>query len=209
MIGLNYKMNTGKPWVIRNDDVLIVNPITGSMKNCLRSGNTFFDWFKLTDKIFEEHNLHCVLSVLAEGVDVYPKWVEYINERKHRYKIEMHGWDHSYPQGMTPEEGYQILSRAREKIEKAFDIEVRHWYVPNGRLFFPEWGPEVCDKLGIQFNSKGDLRDYYQVHLHYWNTRDIKRLQRIIQEGRYVYPVTQDTDFRYGIELTEADRGVA
>lgn len=186
--------NKSKPWVIRNDDVLVVNPITGSMKNSLRSGNTFFDWFKITDKIMEENNVHCILSVLAEGIEVYPEWVEYIKERKNRFKIEMHGWDHSYPHGMTESQGYDILKRARDKIEDAFDIEVTHWYVPNGRLYFPDWGPGVCQKLGIQFNSKGDVRDYYQWHMHYWNTRDQLRLKRIIDDKRFIYPVTQETD---------------
>lgn len=176
--------------------MLIVNPITGSMKNCLRM-RTFEEWFYHTDKIYEENNLHCILSVLAEGIDAYPEWVEYIKERKHRYKIELHGWNHAYPHAMTENEGYGVLAHAREKIEKTFDVQVTHWYVPNGRMYFPEWGVKVCDKLGIQFNSRGDTRDWYQVHLHYWNTRDTLRLQRIIDSDMEVYPIIQTTDLRW------------
>ena len=165
------------------------------MKNCLRRKN-FWEWFQYTDQIFEKNNLHCILAVLAEGIEKYPEWVNYINRNKHRYKIEMHGFDHTYPRAMTGDEAYEILARAKEKIEEAFDIEIKHWYVPNGRLFFPDWGVEVCDRLGIQFNSRGDTRDYYQWHMHYWNTRDIKRLERIIEAKRFIYPVTQESDLK-------------
>jgi len=165
------------------------------MKNSLRSGNSFFDWFRITDEIYEKNNIHCILSILAEGIEKYPKWVKYINERKHRYKIEMHGWDHSYVHSMSCLEGYTVLYEAKKKIENAFNINVTHWYVPNGRLYFPEWGPKVCEKLGIQFNSKGDVKDYYQLYLHYWNTRDQKRLQKYINDPDiFILPVKQETD---------------
>lgn len=191
-----------KMWVIRNDDVLLVNPITGSMKNSLRSGNSFFDWFKITDKIFEENNIHCILSVLAEGIDVWPEWVSYIKERMYRYKIEMHGWDHAYPHAMTAEEGYEKLSRARDKIEATFDVKVEHWYVPNGRLYFPKWGPEVCEKLGVQFNYKGDSRDFYQLHIHYWNTRDIQRLKNIINNPKVkICRQIHEVNLRSGLKI--------
>lgn len=165
---------------IRIDDVLLLNNLTGSMKNSLRNGNTFFNHFKIADKTFEKLKNPVILTLLAEGIEHYPEWVEYIKERKHRYIIELHGYSHFYYQGMSEEEAYQSLAKARDMIEKTFDVKVSRWYVPFGRHYFPEWSFRVCDRLGLKFHTKGGVTRHF--YFHYWNTRDRLRLQRLIEE---------------------------
>ena len=122
---------------IRIDDVLLLNNLTGSMKNCLRH-NTFFGHFKEMDKILERLKNPVVLTVMAEGIEHYPEWVEYIRARQDRFIIELHGYSHFYYKGMSEEEAYFSLGLAKTKIEETFGVKVTRWYVPFGRHYFPE-----------------------------------------------------------------------
>lgn len=159
---------------IRCDDVLLLNNLTGSMKNSLRY-NSFFGHFLLFDKFLEDHDLHCILTVMAEGIIAYPEWVQYIKLRKYRYTIELHGYSHYYYKGMSEEEAYLSLSTARDMIEKAFDVKVTRWYVPFGRHFFPEWSLRVCERLGLKFHTKGGTTAH--KYFHYWNSRSRLQLE--------------------------------
>src|SRR3990167_6125004 len=165
---------------IRFDDVLLLNNLTGSMKNSLRY-NSFFGHFLLADKFLEDHNLHCILTILAEGIEAYPEWVQYIKLRKHRYTIELHGYSHLYYKGMSEEEAYQSLKKAKELVEKAFEVKITRWYVPFGRHYFPEWDYiKVCERLGLKFHTRGGTARHF--YLHYWNSRDRLRLERLYKE---------------------------
>ena len=178
---------------IRCDDVLLLNNLTGSMKNSLRY-NSFFGHFLIFDKFLEDHNLHCILTVMAEGVAAYPEWVQYIKLRKHRYTIELHGYSHYYYKGMSEEEACQSLSTARDIIEKAFEVKISRWYVPFGRRYFPEWDYlKVCERLGLKFHTKGGTTRHF--YFHYWNSRDRIRLQRLYNE--------------YGEQFKKSNRNVA
>lgn len=161
---------------IRCDDVLLLNNLTGSMKNSLRY-NSFFGHFLLFDKFLEDNNLHCILTLMAEGIEAYPEWVQYLKLRKHRYTIELHGYSHYYYKGMTEDEAYESLKKAKDLIEKTFEVEVSRWYVPFGRQFFPSWSLDVCKRLGVQFHTRGGVtvHKYY----HYWNSADRIRLQEL------------------------------
>lgn len=159
---------------IRFDDVLLFKNLTGSMKNSLRY-NSFFGHFKKADNLLNEYP--CILTVLADGIPAYPDWVQYIKERPY-FRIEMHGESHFYYENFTEQEGYDSLARAKDAIEKAFDTRVTRWYVPFGRLRFPDWGSKVCDKLGIRFHTRGSIkRDFY---FHYWNSRDRLKLEKVM-----------------------------
>lgn len=164
---------------IRCDDVLLLNNLTGSMKNSLRY-NSFFGHFLLFDKFLEDNNLHCILTVMAEGIEAYPEWVQYIKLRKHRYTIELHGYSHHYYKGMTEDEAYVSLFKAKILIEEAFDVKVSRWYVPFGRHFFPTWSLSVCERLGIKFHTRGGTTRHY--YFHSWNSRDRIRLQELYKK---------------------------
>jgi peptidoglycan/xylan/chitin deacetylase (PgdA/CDA1 family) len=164
------------PIEYRNDDVLLTYPMTGSMKNCLRH-NTYFGHFKETDKLFK--NTKCTLAILADGIDKNPEWVEYIKENQDRYNIEMHGWHHVRYSSLSKEEGCYLLLKAKKKIEETFNIEVTRWYVPFGKVYYPKWGKEVCDLIGIGFDYYG--LGYRQKVFHYWNSRDRNRLKQWLQ----------------------------
>lgn len=177
---------------VRIDDVLLLNNLTGSMKNSLRY-NSFFGHFMVLDKFLENHNIHAVLTIMAEGIEAYPEWVQYIKLRKHRYTIELHGYSHHYYKGMTEEEAYQSLNTARDLVEKAFNVKVNRWYVPFGRHYFPEWSLRVCERLGLKFHTRGGTTRHY--YFHYWNSRDRLRLKRLYDQ--------------YGEQFQKADRDLA
>lgn len=160
----------------RIDDVFIVNHLTGSMKISLRF-NDFFGHFKEMDKILAKYDTPCILSVLAEGIEIYPEWVAYIKERMYRYTIEMHGFDHQRFSTISEEEGYRQLAKAKEMIEKEFKVKINNWFVPFKS--FPKWGVRVCDRLGIRFHEKGSLRRH--ITFHYWNSRDRAHMAKIIR----------------------------
>lgn len=165
---------------IRFDDVLLLDNLTGSMKNSLRY-DTFFGHFMKADKFLENNNLHCILTLMAEGIEEYPEWVKYIKLRKHRYTIELHGYSHFYYKGMTEDKAFESLSTARDMIEDAFDVKVGRWYVPFGRHYFPEWDYlKLCERLGLKFHTKGGTTRHF--YFHYWNSRDRIRLERLYKE---------------------------
>ena|SRR3990167_2973486 len=164
---------------IRIDDVFLLNNLTNSMKNSLRK-YTFFEHFKLMDKILETLKEPVILTILAEGIQDYPEWVEYIKARQKRFVIELHGYSHYYYQGMTEEQAYQSLALAKYMIEEAFGVKVSRWYVPFGRHYFPEWSFRVCDRLGLKFHTKGGVTRHF--YYHYWNSRDRLRLERLIEQ---------------------------
>ena len=145
------------------------------MKNSLRY-NTFFGHFLEFDRILTEKPY--IVTVVADGIELYPEWVEYVKANKNRYTIEMHCWSHGDHQNLKAEEGYEQLSRARELIQKTFDVEVHRWYVPFGRMRFPQWHLDVCQRLGLQFHTKGGTARHH--YFHYWNSRDRDRLKKIL-----------------------------
>ena len=162
------------------------------MKNSLRY-NSFFGHFMLLDKFLEDNNIHAILTVLAEGIEHYPEWVQYIQLRKHRYTIELHGYSHHYYKGMTEEEAYQSLDKARNMIETTFDVKVSRWYVPFGRHYFPEWSLRVCDRLRLKFHTRGGTKRHF--YFHYWNSRSRLQLQRLYE--------------KHGEQFEEANRNLA
>ena len=164
---------------IRCDDVLLLGNLTGSMKNSLRYG-TFFEHFKRFDKILEDNHLHCILTIMAEGIPYYPEWVKYIKERQFRYTIQLHGFSHYYYKGLSEEDAYRSLLAARWMVEQAFGTTVTRWYVPFGRHYFPEWSLRVCERLGLKFHTRGGTTRHF--YFHYWNSRDRNRLGRLIKE---------------------------
>lgn len=164
---------------IRFDDVLLAGTLTRSMKNSLRH-NSFFGHFKEADKILEENNLHCHLAIVGKGIEVFPEWVEYIKQRMDRYTIAMHCWEHNFHHGMYEERAFEQLSLAKQKIEEVFGVSVTRWYVPFGRLYFPEWGLRVSDRLGVEFDLNKEIKRHF--YFHYWNSRDRLRLLRLLKQ---------------------------
>ena len=162
---------------IRFDDVLLYGSLTGSMKNSLRH-NTFFGHFKEADKILVEYDFPCIMAIVARGIEEYPEWVQYVKERQSRYTLALHCWDHHYHHTQDEEEAYGELAKARDKIEETFGVKLERWYVPFGRMFFPEWGIRMAERLGLKFHTRGGtIRHRY---FHYWNSRDRNQLKLIL-----------------------------
>ena len=166
----------------RNDDVLQVG--CSSLHHvCRLRCKTAWEWFLEADKVFEEYNYPCTLVILSEGIDYYPEWVEYIKKHQYRYNIELHGSSHRYYENMTAEEGYKDLLKAKEKIEKEFNVKITTWYIPYGKRHFPKWGEEVCKKLGINFDVVG--RELKQHKFHYWHKEQVEKVHSVFKKNKY------------------------
>ena len=164
---------------MRNDDVLQVKVFSDKMGKAQRV-QSLFEWFRETDQVFEKYNIPCILSVLSEGIEVYPEWVSYIKNNLHRFQIELHGFQHDFYNDMSAEEGYRNLKQAREEIEDTFNIKITTWYVPFGKKKFPVWGKEVCDKLGIDFDVTGNNKGN-QRYFHYWYKKNQDSICKLLE----------------------------
>lgn len=177
-------MDTRTEVEIRNDDILLYDTLTPSMCRA-RKIKPMFEWFKETDKWFEERNIPMILAVLADGIDPFPEWVEYIKERKHRYRIELHGHTHkNFRHTLDENEIYDLLMPAKEKLEKTFDIKVNRWYAPFSRKGFPggtaDIGMRVAERMGIKFHTKGNGKIPHR-YFHFWDPRSVLRIQRFLE----------------------------
>ena len=162
------------------DDVLQIEPGSNHHRHRLKN-KTPFEWFLWADSVFEEYDYPCIITVLSEGIEHYPKWVKHIKEHKHRYKIELHGSSHLRYKYMTPKEAFKDLKKAKDKVEKAFNTKITTWYVPYSykkRKGFPDWGKEVCDKLGIEFDVTEKERQFI---FHYWHKEQVEKAHKIIR----------------------------
>ena len=179
---------------IRNDDVLQIAAATKHQLKCLE-GRSFFDHFVGADEMFAEYNYPCILAVLAEGITFYPQWVEYIKKNKHRFKIELHGFNHINYRNLSKEELKSILGDSKKRIEDAFETEITTWYLPFGRKGENPYGEEVCQELGITYDKqtrKIDARlwlKHYQetkeslfphMNFHYWYKPQVDYVNKIL-----------------------------
>ncbi len=186
-----------KPYKIRIDDVLQVNPASKWQRLAWKEKSPF-EWFKETDEIIKKYKLHCILAVLSEGIDEYPKWVSYIKRRKKRYQIELHGSSHKNYLKLTEEELEQDLIEARDKIEKTFKTKITTWYVPWGRKQQNLYGKKICRKLRLKYGvpkGRQDILTYLWVkkyrpnhrftsnefNIHFWSAKEISKLEEFIK----------------------------
>ena len=174
---------------IRNDDIFIYENLTSSMK---RADNIkpMFKRFIEVDKWFEERNIPMILTVLADGIDHYPEWVAYIKERKHRYRIELHGHTHVNFRHITDEnELYNLLMPAKERVERTFGAKVTRWFPPFSKRGFPggtsEVGTRVCERMGIQFHTKGNGKIPHR-YFHFWRTPGVEKTKEFVQNKEIV-----------------------
>lgn len=169
---------------IRNDDVLIHENYTRPMVRALMV-KPMFDWFKDTDQWFEERNIPMILAVVADGIDVYPEWVEYVKARQHRYRIELHCHTHINFRHLDEDTIYDLLMPAKDKIEKTFDCEVHRWYAPFSKRGFPggdaTLGMKVAERMGIRFHTKGNGPIPHR-YFHFWNPRSVDSIHTLIEK---------------------------
>ena len=171
------------PVELRNDDVLIYGNLTSRMCQAMEH-KSMFEWFKETDGWFEERNIPMILAVLTDGIDHYPEWVDYIKQRQHRYRIELHGHTHiNYRHILNENKLYDLLMPAKEKLEETFSTRITRWYAPFSRGGFPggnaEIGMRVCERMGMKFHTKGNGPIPHR-HFHYWNPEGIARIKEIL-----------------------------
>lgn len=177
---------------LRNDDVLQVKPATAHQRQeC--EGRDMFELFLEADQWFEKYQYSSTLTLLAEGIDHYPEWVEHIKKNLHRYKLELHGLRHDHYNRLPQEQGYADLKEAKEKIESAFGVKLTTWYVPYGHSYRIPWGKEVSEKLGLVFNpvvGKHDVKRWlasYQqgtpfphTNFHFWHKGQRENVREIL-----------------------------
>ena len=166
---------------IRDDDILQILP--GSHHHAYRiEDKNHWEWFQWADSVFEEYNYPCTLAVLSEGIKHWPEWVKHIKKHQHRYKIELHGSSHLRYKYMTAKEALKDLREAKDKIEQEFNTKITTWYVPYSfkkRKGFPDWGKEVCDELGVEFDVTEKKEPQYRFH--YWHKEQVEKAHKIIR----------------------------
>lgn len=172
------------------DDVLQDEIFSEHQKKALRT-NSLYGHFLETDKVLADFGVPCTLAVLSEGIDKSPLWVKHIKRNQNRYKIELHGSYHYNFSHLTRDRGFEELSGAIKKIEDTFKTKITTWYVPIGRKAIPDWGDEVCQKLGIKMDLPPGKRlprywlahqnlNYEYVNFHYWDPNQVQEIKKIL-----------------------------
>jgi peptidoglycan/xylan/chitin deacetylase (PgdA/CDA1 family) len=117
---------------IRCDDVLQISPASHNQVEQMK-GMTLFEHFLEADKPFAKYNYPMILAIVAEGIEHYPEWVEYLKANKDRYVFELHGLRHINHSRLSVNQLRRDLETAKNMIEETFDTKVTTWYQPWGR----------------------------------------------------------------------------
>ena len=150
-----------------------------------------FDLFLEADKPFAKYNYPCTLAICAEGIDIYPEWVNYIIKNKHRYKIELHCNKHQNYKFLPRKKIIKELDFALNKLWITFGVEPTIWYPPKGRKGEPEDKDGICEELGIEcfkqigkVDAKFWLKNpdkYPHVNFHFWHQGQCEHVKQIIE----------------------------
>jgi len=183
----------------RCDDVLQYDS-WGRTQRWLFSKKDPFECFKEVDKIFKKYNFPCILAIVAQGIDMYPEWVQYIKDNQHRYKIELHGYFHHNRrvlQKMGEERLYRELLAGIKRIKETFGMNVTTFYVPFGKEGLGPNTEKVCRRLGIKCmaphkndsdiwlwlwrSHRGRLSSFSHVNFHFWHKRQVEATEEILK----------------------------
>ena len=181
-----------KPFpTIRMDDVLQVTGISKHQAYCV-GDKSFFEHFKRADKFFRKTQYPCTLAICAEGIEVYPEWVEHIKNNIHRYKIELHCNKHQNYRFLSKLGASIELACAIGKITNTFDVRPTVWYPPKGRKGEPVDKDEICRNLRIEcFKQVGKVdaklwfknpKQYPHVNFHFWHGGQVITVNSILRE---------------------------
>lgn len=166
--------------IIRVDDVLQSSGFSQNQLTAFRK-MTPLDWFKLATKKWQDYPL--VLAVVAEGVELNPKWVAYIKEHP-KWKIECHGYKHIDYRRVPLLEAVFDFGLAREILEKTFNQEITTYY-PYKNLG-NEKTSAACGLAGM----KQKIETYRPRHwlenpkidrfyFHYWSEGHLRDMEEV------------------------------
>ena len=143
---------------------------------------TPFEWFKEATGQLENYPL--VLAIVADGIKVYPEWIDFI--KKHPlWKVECHGWEHRTYSRLPYEEMVSQLRRAKEEIEKTFNQEVKEFYPP--KLKYNDLTSKASQEVGLL-----EMRERFRpvhwfadksiksIYFHYWDKNHIQQINKIL-----------------------------
>jgi peptidoglycan/xylan/chitin deacetylase (PgdA/CDA1 family) len=168
--------------ILRDDDIFL----TGSE----RSGQIYdFEAFKEIHEIIAKTGREHMLAVIASEIETYPELKDYILSRKEEFGFGVHGWEHSNYTKWSSEDIKKDLLRAKEEIEKVFNVEVS-W-------FFPPWNrtnetlirsaKEVGLKTDINYTlpetilQGGAVGKAETLCFHYWVKRQQEELKQCLK----------------------------
>jgi len=140
-----------------------------------------FEWFKLGSEGWQDYPI--ILAVIADGIDSNPEWVKYIKNFP-KWRVECHGWDHRDYRKTSIEEGVELLKRAKDKIEHAFDQEVKEFYPPWMR--HSEVTKKQSELAGLKEVIEDNIPNRWLLdtntphfYFHYWSKLHIDQMENI------------------------------
>jgi len=190
----NLLMNMKDLPEIRCDDVLQITPASHNQAKQMK-GMGLFEHFLEADKVFEEFNYPMTLAIVAEGIEHYPEWVEYLKKHKDRYVFELHGLRHVNHSRHSVNQLRRDLETAKNMIEETFGGKVTTWYQPWGRKGENDRMDEACKVIGIKayhqvgkvdakiwlYNDKKGRDNLEHVNFHYWYPPQREHVRTVIE----------------------------
>jgi peptidoglycan/xylan/chitin deacetylase (PgdA/CDA1 family) len=167
-----------KPLIVDDDPFLTESP------NGLGVYYNFEQFKKVHEMIAGAGQIH-TLAICAGEIENNPELKEYILSRKDEFNLQLHGWLHERYSEWSKEAIKVSLQRAKDKIEKTFDVEVS--------LFFPPWNKrspamyEACKEIGVKLDDQwvnltqalaGETKE--TIRFHSWNTLEVEQLKKYL-----------------------------
>jgi hypothetical protein len=134
------------------------------------------------------------LAVIADGIEHYPKWVEYIKARP-AWTVCCHGLHHIRHNRLSVDECQRQLSTAKQLIEDAFEASVKTFIPPFNA--YTDNTREIAADLGMtehrryrKFGSyTKNISTCTQLDTHYWDRENNIHLEMIVKDVTMEPPI--------------------
>jgi peptidoglycan/xylan/chitin deacetylase (PgdA/CDA1 family) len=165
----------------RLDDVLQSTLYSQNQRDAFKEKGPF-EWFKEAVELLKGQEVK--LAIVAEGIDHYPEWVEYIKAHP-EWEIACHGLEHRIYKWLPPQVTVGSLIVAKWKLEETFKREVTELHLP--KLLWHENLVGLAKLAGFKLMDERINIDNWvenprgnEVYFHFWNKRQINVLKKCL-----------------------------
>jgi hypothetical protein len=135
-----------------------------------------------------------MMAVLADGIEHYPNWIEYIKSRP-AWTVCCHGLHHAKHDRMSTDECRRQLSEAKKMIEDAFETTVNTFIPPFNA--YNDSTRSIAADLGMTEHRKyrkfgsytDDISTCTQLDIHYWDRRNNIKFEMIVKNLTMLPPI--------------------
>lgn len=173
-----------KPLICDDDPFLTESP------NGLGVYYNFEQFKKVHEMIANAGEIH-TLAIIAGEIENHPELKDYILKRKDEFNLQLHGWLHERYSEWSKEAIKVSLQRAKEKIEKTFDVEVGYFFPPWNKRFPAMY--EACEDLGLKlddnwcnFTEALNGVKTKTIRFHSWNLLEVEQLEKYLNDRQTV-----------------------